>query len=67
MLMTIQFEGEEERFVRDGGAIFTETQMNQVIENVMKMVKRNKKPAVIRWQEASKGKKTYHQMFVKGG
>lgn len=67
MLVTIQFEGEDEKFVPNGGAIFTEPQMDAIVDSIAKMVARNKKPAVIRWQQASKGTVTRHQLFVKGG
>jgi hypothetical protein len=65
-LLTIQFDGEGERFVKDGGAIFVEAQMDRVVESIVALVAQKKKAAVLRWVEASGGVRKHYSVRIKG-
>ncbi len=63
-LLMLQFDGEEAKFVPNGGAIFTEGQMTLIVENITATVRKKKKAAVLFWQEASNGVIKHYKLEI---
>ena len=63
-LLTLQFDGEDPKFVPGGGAIFTEPQMNHLVAKIAYMVRKKGRSGTLRWEEASGGIITKHAMVL---
>lgn len=61
-LLRVQFDGEEEKFVPNGGMLYTEAMIDMIVDQIVTMVRKKNKRGTLRWQQASKGVITHHAM-----